>query len=164
MIRCWLLCTGLLMLAVTALSAPVPPLTTASREPVEITADRLEADDAAKTLIFIGNAVAKQADITIRGDRLTIYTAAGGSDVERIVAEGNVRIDQGQRLATSGRAEYLRVEERIVLTGSPRVSEGQNSVQGQEIVLFLKDNRSVVKGGQSGRVNAIFAPNQQDAQ
>jgi lipopolysaccharide export system protein LptA len=107
--------------------------------------------------------VAKQGDVTIHGDRLRIFTAAGGSDVERIVAEGNVRIEQGQRLATSGRAEYLRAEERIVLTGAPRVSEGQNVVEGQEIVLFLKENRSVVKSGQGGRVNAIFAPRKQGA-
>jgi lipopolysaccharide export system protein LptA len=163
MTRCWLLCTGLLMLAATSLAAPTAPSATASQEPVQITADRLEADEAAKTLIFIGNAVAKQGDVTIHGDRLHIFTAAGGSDVERIVAEGNVRIEQGQRLATSGRADYLRAEERIVLTGAPRVSEGQNSVQGQEIVLFLKENRSVVKSGQGGRVNAVFTPRKQGA-
>ena len=164
MIRCGLLCTGLLLLAAAALAAPATPFATASREPVEITADRLEADEAAKTLVFIGHAVAQQGDVTIRGDRLTIFTAAGGNDVERIVAEGSVRIEQGQRLATSGRAEFLRAEERIVLTGSPRVSEGANSVKGQEIVLYLRENRSVVKGGQGGRVNAIFTPQQQGAQ
>jgi lipopolysaccharide export system protein LptA len=152
------------MLAATVMAAPLSPGTAASREPVEITADRLEADEAAKTLLFIGHTMAKQGDVTIRGDRLTIHTAAGGGDVERIVAEGNVRIEQGQRLATSGRADYLRAEERIVLTGSPRVSEGANSVKGQEIVLYLRENRSVVKGGQGGRVNAIFTPQQQGAQ
>ena len=118
----------------------------------------MEADEAAKTLVFIGHAVARQADVTLYGDRLMIYNAAKGGDVDRIVAEGNVRIVQGTRIATGGKAEYFRSEDRIVLTGSPKVVDGANSVQGHEISLFLKENRSVVKGGQDGRVNAVFQP------
>lgn len=161
--RCWYLCMGLLLLAGSAAAAPAPLAGGGSREPVEITADRLEADDAAKSLVFIGNAVARQEDITINADRLTIFYADQGGDVDRIVADGNVRILQGNRLATGGRAEYFRREERMVLTGSPRVSEGKNSVQGHEIVLFIKENRSVVSGGQSGRVSAVFQPKAEGA-
>ena len=157
--RRWLLlCAGMLLLAGTVSAAPPSFPTAGSREPVEISADRMEADDQAKTLIFIGNAVARQADVTISGDRLTILYLPEGGDVERIVAEGNVRIVQGERVATGQRGEYFRAEERIVLTGTPRVSEGANSVQGHEITLFLKENRSVVKSGTDGRVNAVFQP------
>jgi lipopolysaccharide export system protein LptA len=154
----WIFCAGMLAVATPVLAAPTASSPTGSREPVEISSDRLEADDAARTLVFIGHAVATQGDVTINGDRLTIYYAAAGGDVDRIVAEGNVRIVQGARLATGGKAEYFRVEDRMVMTGSPRVSEGKNSVQGEEIVLYLKENRSVVKGGQGGRVNAVFQP------
>lgn len=161
MTRCWILCAGLLLMAGVAVAEPPAP--TGSREPVEIAADRLEADDVAKTLVFVGHAVAKQGDIIINGDRLTIHYAAQGGDVDRIVAEGNVRITQGARVATGHRADYFRAEERMVLTGSPRVSEGANSVQGHEIVLFIKENRSVVKSGQDGRVNAVFQPKAEGA-
>ncbi|TLM68968.1 MAG: lipopolysaccharide transport periplasmic protein LptA [Deltaproteobacteria bacterium] len=159
--RCWILCAALVLLVGTAIAAPLSR--TASKEPVEITADRLEADDVAKSLVFIGNAVAKQGDVTINSDRLTIYyagqgSAAQGGDIDRIVADGSVRIVQGSRLATAGRAVYFRGEDRMVLTGSPKVTEGSNSVQGNEIILYLKENRSVVMGGQSGRVNAVFQP------
>lgn len=154
----WIFCAGMLAVATSVLAAPSGFSAAGSREPVEISSDRLEADDAARTLVFIGHAVATQGDVTINGDRLTIHYAAAGGDVDRIVAEGNVRIVQGERLATGGKAEYFRVEDRMVLTGSPRVSEGKNSVQGEEIVLYLKENRSVVKGGQGGRVNAVFQP------
>ena len=157
--RRWsLLCVGMLLLADTVTAAPLPLPAASSREPVEISADRLEADDLAKTLVFIGHAVAKQGEITISGDRLTIHYPPEGGDVEQIVAEGNVRIVQGERVATGQRGEYFRAEERVVLTGSPRVSEGANSVQGHEITLFLRENRSVVKGGADGRVNAVFQP------
>jgi len=156
--RCWMLMAGLILMAGTVAAAPAAPLGPGSREPVEISADRMDADDVARTVVFVGHAVARQGDVTINGDRLTIHAAAGGGDVDRIVAEGNVRIVQGKRIATGARAEYFRAEERIVLSGSPRVSDGENSVQGHEIVLFLKDNRSVVKSGQDGRVNAVFTP------
>lgn len=154
----WSIISAVLLFASTAAAAP--PVTSGNlhREPVEITADSLEADDVTKTVVFIGQAVAKQGDVTLYGDRLTIHPAADGRDVERIIAEGNVRIVQGERIATGDRAEYLRTEERVVLTGSPRVSEGGNAVQGHEIVLFLRENRSLVKGGPDGRVNAIFQP------
>lgn len=161
--RCWILCAGLLLLTGAAMAAPSGFPRSASKEPVEVTADRLEADDVAKSLIFIGHAVAKQGDVTINSDRLTVYYAAQGGaaqggDIDRIVAEGNVRIVQGSRQATANRAVYFRAEERMSLTGSPKVTEGTNSVQGTEIVLYLKENRSVVIGGQSGRVNAVFQP------
>jgi lipopolysaccharide export system protein LptA len=163
MIRWSILCTGMLLLAGTAMAAPSASPAAGSREPVEISADRLEADDLAKTLVFIGNAVAKQGEVTINGDRLTIHYPPAGGDVERIVAEGSVRIVQGERVATGQRGEYFRAEERVVLTGTPRVSEGANSVQGHEITLFLRENRSVVKGGADGRVNAVFQPQDKGA-
>lgn len=156
--HCWKLCAGLLLASSLAVAAPSAQSGGGSKEPVEISADRMEADEAAKTLVFIGHAVARQADVTLYADRLVIYNAAKGGDVDRIVAEGGVRIVQGTRIATGGKAEYFRNEDRIVLTGSPRVVDGTNSVQGHEISLFLKENRSVVKGGQDGRVNAVFQP------
>ncbi len=126
----WICCALALLSAGAALAAPAASPGTGSREPVEITADRMEADDVAKTVIFIGNAVARQGDITMTGDRLTIHAPPQGGDVERVLAEGNVRIVQGQRVATGQRAEYFRAEERIVLTGSPRVSEGGTRCRG----------------------------------
>lgn len=161
----WLLCMGLILAAGAAGAAPSALSPNSSKEPVEITADRLEADDVAKSLVFIGNAVAKQGDVTTSSDRLTIYyaaknTAAQGGDIDRIVAEGNVRIVQQNRVATGNRAEYFRNEDRMILTGNPVVTEGTNSVKGNEIILYLKENRSVVIGGQGGRVNAVFQPKQ----
>ncbi|NJC87926.1 MAG: lipopolysaccharide transport periplasmic protein LptA [Desulfuromonas sp.] len=158
MTRCWILCAGLILMAGTALAGPPAFSGANSRGPVEISADRLEADDVAKSLVFIGHAVAKQGDITINGDRLIIYYAAQGGDVDRIIAEGSVRIVQGNRLATGSKAEYFRAEERMVLSGSPRVTDGRNAIQGDQIELFLKENRSVVKSGKDGRVNALFQP------
>ena len=128
------------------------------REPVEVSADRLELDDNSGVLVFIGNAVAVQGDVTIYGDRLTVRYQQEVREVEQVVAEGNVRIVQGDRTATGRKAVFFRDEERVVLTGDPRVSQGDNCVSGQEITIFLNDRRSIVSGGSGGRVNAVFTP------
>ena len=79
-------------------------------------------------------------------------------EIERVIAEGSVRITQGTRVATGEKAVLYHIEERIVLTGSPKVSDGDNFIHGQEITLYLNDQRSVVTGGAGGRVNAVFTP------
>ena len=41
--------------------------------PVHIVSDKLEAYQQQQKVVFIGNVVAKQGELTIRGDRMTIY-------------------------------------------------------------------------------------------
>lgn len=149
-------CILLLLLPLEAFSAPEAPQQ--NRGPVEVSADHLEADDQAQTLVFSGHAVATQDDVTIYGERLTVKYAGEKREIEKVIAEGSVRIIQGTRIATGDQAILYHLEERIVLTGSPKVSDGDNFVQGQEITIYLNDQRSVVSGGAGGRVNAVFAP------
>lgn len=146
---------------VLAAAPPDTPLT-GSKEPIEVTSDRLDADDNARIMMFIGNAVAKQGDTTIHADRLTVRYVAEGGDVDRVVAEGNVRIIQGDRLATSQRADFFRDQERILLTGDPQVTEKGSTVKGDQITLFMKERRAVVQASQTGRVNAVFQPKKGD--
>ena len=147
----------LLACLVSPLAAQNLPVDRTS-EPVQVTADRMDADDAAQTLVFAGNAVARQGDISIASDRLTIAYLADGRQMKEIIAEGNVKVTQGERVATGQRAVYDSLEQKIVLSGAPVVAEGPNSVSGDEIVLFLDGRRSLVKGGPDGRVKAVFQP------
>jgi len=146
----------LLLLPLSAVAAPEVP--TEGRGPVDVSADHLEADDKAQTLVFSGNAVATQNDVTIHGDRLTVKYTGEKREIDKVIAEGSVRIVQGTKIATGAKAILYHTEERIVLTGSPKVSDGDNFVQGQEITLYLNDQRSVVTGGAGGRVKAVFTP------
>ncbi len=125
---------------------------------MEINADRLELDDNSRVLVFTGDAVAVQGDVSIHGDRLTVKYRGEDREIEQVVAEGNVQIVQEDRTATGDKAVLYRDEGRVVLTGSPKVSQGENFVQGEEITIFLNDRRSLVTGGSGGRVNAVFKP------
>jgi len=152
------LCLSLLMLLLPFSALAAPDVPTKNRGPVDVTADHLEADDKAQTLVFSGSAVATQDDVAIHGDRLTVKYTGEKREIERVIAEGSVRIIQGTRIATGAKAILYHTEERIVLTGSPKVRDGDNFVQGQEITLYLNDQRSVVTGGAGGRVKAVFTP------
>ncbi|MBT8407754.1 MAG: hypothetical protein KJP05_09875, partial [Deltaproteobacteria bacterium] len=44
---------------------------------VRIVSDRLEADEQQRQVVFIGNVVAKQGELTILGDRMTIFYLEG---------------------------------------------------------------------------------------
>jgi lipopolysaccharide export system protein LptA len=76
--------------------------------------------------------------------------------VDQIVVEGNVQITQGERVATGKVATYYRAENKVVLTGDPRVVRNQDSIQGERITLFLDSEKSIVESGPSGRVQATI--------
>jgi lipopolysaccharide export system protein LptA len=151
-----LLLAVVLFVPVSISAAPVDA--TQNRGPIHVTSDRLEADDEAQIVIFSGNAVATQDDVTIHADRLTIKYTGEKREITQVIADGQVRIVQQEKLATGEKAVYYNQEERVVMTGSPKVTEGDNSVEGQEITLYLNEKRSVVSGGDGGRVKAIFTP------
>lgn len=148
--------TVVFFLPVSISAAPVD--SSQRRGPIHVTSDRLEADDQAQTVIFSGNAVATQDDVTIHGDRLTIKYVGEEREIVQLIADGHVRIVQQEKLATGEKAVYYKGEERVVMTGSPKVTEGENFVEGQEITIYLNEKRSVVSGGAGGRVNAVFTP------
>ena len=129
-----------------------------SKEPVNITSDRLEANDISREVKFFGHVVARQADVVIYADEMDLFYQQGTRDIERIEAVGDVRIVQGTRVATSQKGVYYRNEGRIVLTGDPRLHQGQDVVSGDRITVFLNSQRSIVESKNGSRVNAIFHP------
>ncbi|RMF44684.1 MAG: lipopolysaccharide transport periplasmic protein LptA [Deltaproteobacteria bacterium] len=125
--------------------------------PLEITSDRLEADDNRRQVVFVGQVVGRQDTLTIHCGRLTVEYAEG-RQVRRIIALEDVRIIQGDRVATGEQAVYDRQSGSIVLTGNPRVNQGEDFVSGEKITVYLDDRRSLVEGGKQGRVKALFHP------
>jgi lipopolysaccharide export system protein LptA len=127
-------------------------------QPIDISADRLEADDAARRMKFIGNVVARQGGVVIYAAEVVIGYREGGQDVETITAEGGVRIVQGERVATARKGIFYRSEGRIVLSGDARVKQGEDFVRGDEITVLLGEEKSIVQGPEGSRVNAVFHP------
>ena len=136
------------------------------RDAVHIVSDRLEAYQQKQQVIFIGRVVAKQGELTIRADRMTIFyledgpAEAGGNDpgrsIKQIDVEGDVRIIHKKTLATGRHAVYYGNENKLVLTGKPRVQQDKSFIQGDKITYFLDSEKSIVEGGPSGSVEATI--------
>ncbi|WP_052464867.1 lipopolysaccharide transport periplasmic protein LptA [Geoalkalibacter subterraneus] len=134
------------------------PLGFSDKEPVKVTSESMEALSDPRRIFFTGDAVARQGDLTIEADQLRIFFDQNSEVIERIEAEGGVRIEQGNRVATGEHGVMHQQQAIIVLTGSPRITEGDDFVEGDEITVFLNENRSTVRGEGSSRVRAIFHP------
>jgi lipopolysaccharide export system protein LptA len=147
------------------------------KDPVIITSDALEYDYKGNVVTYRGDVVTTQGDLKMRSDTLTVTFDRGGSApaqgkartpetasdakqrLRQIVAVGNVRIDNGARWATGGRAVFDQEERTLVLTETPVIHDGSNEVAGDRVVVYLDENRSVVEGGRK-RVKAVFHPSE----
>jgi len=129
-------------------------------QPLEITSGRLEADEAAHKVTFFDKVVARQGDVVIYAETLTIFYAGDKREVDRIVAEIDVRIVQQNRVVTGERAEYDHRAGTMELTGNPTVHQGKDAVSGDKITVYLNENKSVVSSKDGSRVNALFHPNE----
>lgn len=127
-------------------------------QPIDITSDKVEAYWKENLIIFKGNVIARQKDIVIYADSLEAVIIEDGKGIERVIAGGNVKIQQGLRVANCQKAVFYNLDQKVVLTGDPKVSEGDNIVSGDEITFDIEKNRVEVKGGASGRGKAKIQP------
>ena len=127
-------------------------------QPIDITSDKVEAYWKENLIIFRGNVVARQKDMVIYADSLEAVTIEEGKGIDRVTAGGNVKIQQGLRVANCQKAIFYNIDQKVVLTGDPKVSEGENIVSGDEIIVDIDKNRVEVKGGSSGRGKATIQP------
>ena len=127
-------------------------------QPVEITAQQLEVLQLERQSIFTGDVVAVQGEMTLYADKLIVYLQEAQQQIDRLEAIGGVKFVQLDRVATADRAVFQQVDEVLILTGNAVVTQGGNSVSGDEITLFIQEDRTVVKGSKTNRVKAVIVP------
>jgi lipopolysaccharide export system protein LptA len=146
-----------LLCAAVALRAQDPAPTT----PTTITSQNLDmqSTDKESTFLFTGLVMVKGSNITLSCDRLEAITSRSERDIiqdtektalgqvgkfRSLLAIGRVRIEQGDRVATCGRAEVLPGEEKITLTEDPMVRDGESTVVGERITLYRGQRRATI--------------------
>jgi lipopolysaccharide export system protein LptA len=156
--------------------------------PVRIDADKLELDYKGSVVTYKGNVEVVQGDVTVNSDRLAIRydpsavkakpdkpgaspapsPSPGGAQgpdankIKEIVAEGNVRIKQGTRLAEGRRAVFDQAKQTVVLSDNAVLHDGPNQVAGERVIVYLQEERSVVESGSNTRVKAVLYPGNKD--
>ncbi len=116
----------------------------AEKGPIEITSEKLYADNRTNRSVFEGSVVARQGMTVLYADRMeVVYTEKG--DVEEIIATGNVRLVKGDREVTSSKAHYFQKEGKIVFTGSPVAKDSKSTVSGTKMVYYIQEGKSIVE-------------------
>ena len=145
-----------LLLAVPARAAEPAPTT-----PTTISSQNLDmqSTDDESLFLFTGLVIVTGNNITLTCDRLEAVTLRDRKEVnidldntslgkvgkfKSMLATGRVRIEQGDRVATCGRAEVLPGEEKITLTEDPMVRDGTSTVVGEKITLLRGERRAIV--------------------
>ncbi len=116
-----------------------------SDRPIKITSDNLEADNKRNEVIFKGNVAAKQGDMVIFSDKMRVkYETKGG--IRRIEALGNVKMKQEDRIATGKKIVFYNAEQKIVMTGSPRIWQDDNLISCDKVTVLLKEDKILFEG------------------
>jgi lipopolysaccharide export system protein LptA len=113
--------------------------------PIVITSQMLTADNKTNTAIFERSVVAKTTDITIYADKMIVRNEKDTGNVTRIDAEGNVKFIKGNRVIISREATYFADGEKVIFTGEPRATEGENVVTGRKMTYYMKEDRFLVE-------------------
>jgi len=148
------------LLSASDTHAATPVRKDRSNLPITVKSNEMTADNKGKTAIFSGKVVAKQGDIIIFSDKLVVSYADKAGEVEKVEAFGNVRIVQQNRTGFADQAVYDSRNGRIILTGTPRVVQGSDSISGKVITYYVDDEKSEVSSGgdPKARVEAVINP------
>jgi lipopolysaccharide export system protein LptA len=127
--------------------------------PVSITSSRLTYTDDQHRAHFEGGVTARGADATITADHLDAFMVPRGQELqgqsvkgqgqlERMVAEGNVVIQEPARRATGDQLIYTVADDKLVLTGgSPSIFDAEHGkIRGDSLTFFRRDDRVLVEG------------------
>ncbi|MGE4431842.1 MAG: LptA/OstA family protein [Sphingobium sp.] len=138
-----------------------------SSAPVNFSADRIEVQDRADRVVVSGNVHVTQAGLTLDSARMTVaYRNTGGIEIDRIDANGNVRVTRGNERARGDTAIYDLNSRVITMIGNVELNQGGNRLTGGRLVMDLQSGRSTVDGssasgngvsqGAGGRVSGTF--------
>jgi len=130
-------------------------------QPIAIEAARLEVRDKSKVATFSGNVKVVQGDTTLRCKTLVVFyedqatpgaakaasPGPGGSQqISRLEARGAVVVTQKDQTATGDLGLFEMRTNTVTLSGNVVVSQGQNVVQGEKLIVDLTTGVSRVDG------------------
>ncbi len=166
----------LLVLALAANVAQAQDITKMdSNKPIEITADSLEVLQKDKQAVFKGNVVAKQGQINLKADTMTVFYRDSGSQnkegnaISKILVDGDVFLATAEESAKGSKGVYNVDSKQIDLSGDVLLTRGQNVLKGNHLVYNLASGKSLLTGGgaggivegeptSGGRVRGLFVP------
>ena len=134
--------------------------------PIEITANALEVRQAESLAIFSGEVIAGQGTLRLTADKVEVsYDEQNSSNsdtgaIKNLQAKGNVFLSNGAETAQGAWAEYDVEKGTVRMGGSVVLTQGENVISGESLVINLNAGQGRIEGSGSGRVKSIFTPGQ----
>lgn len=137
--------------------------------PIYVEADHMTSLEKKSSVLFKGNVDAKQGDVRIRSDEMTVYYTEAKKNksknkkdtktnakqqVEKLVCVGNVEVTRNDWLGTSKKMYYLSKKRQVILIDNAKAWQGPNMVSGAKIIYYLDENRSEVIGGTKSTIGS----------
>jgi lipopolysaccharide export system protein LptA len=144
-----------------------------SETPIVIHSDTLLFDQQQRMITFEGEVRARSDDLQVDCDKMVVYLNEDPSSnpsvesgrIEKIIALGEVVINRSEGgVAKAGKAVFYQNEEKVVLTENPSIQQGPDLAEGHRIVIYLKENRSIIEGNASQRVKATLFPREEQGE
>tara|TARA_B100001778_G_C18338068_1_gene516160 strand:- start:229 stop:693 length:465 start_codon:yes stop_codon:yes gene_type:complete len=128
---------------------------------INIISDKLHVDMDERKSTFTGNVYAHNTDLKVWSDEMVVNLKLKKDEIRDIIASGNVKI---VRLVEGGeiygdQANYSLENEIIIIKGNVIVKENSSQVNGNELIVDLKNSSSIMVGSDSNRVEAIIIDN-----
>ncbi len=133
------------------------------RTPVQVSAARLSYTDRERRVHFAGGVSVRGGDARVFADEVDVFlrpaalgTSSGPGVLERIAAQGNVRVEEGSRRAQGALLVYTAADGKFVLTGDganrPSIFDAElGSTTGDSLTFFSRDDTVLVDSGTSTR-------------
>lgn len=131
--------------------------------PVEVTSDKLDLARAAGTALFTGNVVAIQGDMRLNADWVLVEyvllpDGSLGNEIDTITARDNVLLVTPEEAAEGNEAIYTPLTNKVIMTGDVLLTQGGNTVAGDQLEVDLETGLGEVKG----RVRTVLQPAAED--
>jgi lipopolysaccharide export system protein LptA len=118
-------------------------------------ADKLTYEDKLERMLFESHVHVKSSMGDLTADRLEVFLHKedNQTSLERMLAQGNVRVKQEGRTSYSSSAEYFASDELVVLTGGPPriIDPVRGFTSGPRLTMHLNDDRLSVEGDSEHR-------------
>jgi lipopolysaccharide export system protein LptA len=126
--------------------------------PIQVSADRFDADFNAKSGVYSGNVIVVQGDFHLRSDKVRVNVIDGKPD--KIFAYGNVVFAAPSGNATGDNGVYDVAPRLITLTGRVILNKEKNVMRGTTLTVNLATGQAQLgaKGAPGNRVVGSFTP------
>ena len=126
--------------------------------PVEVSADQRSVNQTTGKAEFSGNVLIGQGQMKLSADKVVVQYVQGDTQkIDNLDATGNVTLVNGPDAAEAQQAIYEVASGNITLIGDVLLTQGQNVMSGERMVVNLSDGTAQV----NGRVRSVLQPAEQ---